>query len=408
MLRLGISSGAFYPHILTENAPDRAAELGIQDLEVMLQTAGEYDRLFLRGLHRRANEAGVAIRSCHLFQRLHPLYSGYERRTAEALDLIRRAADSAAECGVPILVWHGASRDELRGDDLWRRFLTAVELVGSICHEHQIAVAIENVSWCVVSSVRDVQRLNRAIDTMSCATAIGFTFDSFQALESNANPFMLLAAMGQRLRHVHISDGLEGSNHQRHLLPGSGSIPWSPIVRMIAQAGYDGPMMLEAPVPDQAAMESARAVINPLIREFTNGSQEPVKKLPPGLREGIALFNAGDYYECHEVIEHEWHAERAPIRRLYQGILQIGVGLHHIRGGNQRGAILLLSDGIAKVSEFLPTALGLDTARLALEAQICLDEVALLDPAHLAAFDWSLAPKIALPNANGAPGDTAR
>jgi hypothetical protein len=176
---------------------------------------------------------------------------------------------------------------------------------------------------------------------------------------------------------------------------------------MIAQAGYNGPLMLEAPVPDQAAIESARAVINPLIREFTSGSQEPVKTLPPGLRDGIALFNAGDYYECHEVIEHEWHAERGPIRRLYQGILQIGVGLHHIRGGNQRGAVLLLGDGIAKVSEFLPAALGLDTARLALEAQICRDEVALLDPAHLAGFDWSLAPKIALPNANGAPGDTA-
>ena len=167
-------------------------------------------------------------------------------------------------------------------------------------------------------------------------------------------------------------------------------------------------MMLEAPVPDQAVIDKARAVINPLIREFTSGSQEPVKTLPPGLREGIALFNAGDYYDCHEVIEHEWHAERGPIRRLYQGILQIGVGLHHIRGGNQRGGDSVARRRYRQGQRVRSDRFGLDTARLALEAQICLDEVALLDPAHLAGFHWSLAPKIALPDANGVRGDTAR
>src|SRR3712207_9457080 len=65
---------------------------------------------------------------------------------------------------------------------------------------------------------------------------------------------------------------------------------------------------------------------------------------PPGVLEGTRLFNAREFYACHETIEHEWHAERRPIRRLYQGILQIGVGFYHALGGNHRGALLLRSE----------------------------------------------------------------
>jgi len=80
--------------------------------------------------------------------------------------------------------------------------------------------------------------------------------------------------------------------------------------------------------------------------------------------EGIRLFNEGLYYECHEEIEHEWHAETGPIRDLYQGILQIGVGFHHASNGNLRGARLLLTDGLDKLGRFLPACMGIDTQAL--------------------------------------------
>jgi predicted metal-dependent hydrolase len=112
------------------------------------------------------------------------------------------------------------------------------------------------------------------------------------------------------------------------------------------------------------------------------------------VREGIGLFNRGEWYEAHEVIEHEWHAERGEIRALYQGILQIGVGLHHTRNLNHRGAVLLLTDGMAKVSRFLPACQGVDTGRLVDQANTCLNEVERLGPERISEFDWSLAPQI--------------
>jgi len=110
--------------------------------------------------------------------------------------------------------------------------------------------------------------------------------------------------------------------------------------------------------------------------------------------EGIALFNDRQFYACHETIEHEWHAERGDIRRLYQGILQIGVGFHHALRGNGRGAISVLGDGVAKVARFTPACLGIDTARLAREAGACLAALHALGPAAIAAFDPATIPTI--------------
>lgn len=115
---------------------------------------------------------------------------------------------------------------------------------------------------------------------------------------------------------------------------------------------------------------------------------------PDGLIEGIHLFNAGQYYECHEVLEDIWRDERDPVRYLYQGILQIGVGLHHLRNGNFRGATLLLRDGIDKTSRFTPICMTVDTACLCDRAQACLDLVHALGRERLDEFDWTLAPVV--------------
>jgi hypothetical protein len=117
---------------------------------------------------------------------------------------------------------------------------------------------------------------------------------------------------------------------------------------------------------------------------------------PDGLIEGIRLFNAGEYYECHEVLEDIWREERDAIRYLYQGILQIGVGLHHLRNGNYRGASLLLHDGIDKTRRFTPACLSVDTATLCDDAQRCLDTLIALGRDQIHEFDWSQSPVIAV------------
>lgn len=117
---------------------------------------------------------------------------------------------------------------------------------------------------------------------------------------------------------------------------------------------------------------------------------------PDGLLEGIRLFNAGEFFECHEALEDIWHEEREPIRYLYQGILQIGVGFHHLRNRNFRGATLLLRDGIEKTRYFTPECMGIRTVELCDQAQVCLDLLHALGKERIAEFDWLLVPRVSM------------
>ena len=396
-LRLGLSSGALYPDVPSEDAPAVAAARGFADVEFMLQTAGEYAPAFARRLARARRASSCRVHAVHVRQGLHPLADPYRRRAAEALALFDRAIALAATLEARVVVWHGPERAAVAAPGGWDRFLALAAERAAACYAAGVTLGIENVSWCALPGVREVAAFAARAPDLAPAGALGFVFDPFQAAEAGANPFMLLAAMGDRVVDVHLSDLRESDRAARHLPPGEGDLPWPALLRAVA-AAYAGPLMLEGIVAgDPGRLDRARERLDPLLAVLAVDSVDPCAATPPpGVQEGIRLFNAREFYACHEAIEAEWHAERRPIRRLYQGILQIGVGFHHALGGNGRGALALLADGIAKTAAFAPRCLGIETARLAADSQLCLDRLQALGPDSLAAFDPATIPTIHL------------
>jgi sugar phosphate isomerase/epimerase len=394
-LRLGISSGALYPEIATEDAPIRAARLGMTDIEIMLQTAGEYGRPVMKHVCANARSAGCRITSVHVWTDLHQLLSPYRRRAEESRALFDRAIAAAVELDAGVLVWHGPRSAEVAHSGGWDRFVASVVDLGAACGEAGITLTLENVSRSAIRGAREVAALMKHLEEAAFSVPVAFTFDPFQAAEAGANPFMVLAAMGDRVANVHLSDYREREPNTRHLPPGEGDLPWPALMRAIVGV-YQGPLILECTLgSDQpAAIERIRSVFEPLLASPEHRGDPCAGTPPPGVLSGIALFNERQFYECHEDIEHEWHAERGEIRRLYQGILQIGVGFHHALGGNHRGALLLLRDGIDKTSRFMPSCLGIDTARLVRESQACLDALLDLCPERLVDFDPATIPTI--------------
>ncbi|KAG0564719.1 hypothetical protein KC19_8G133800 [Ceratodon purpureus] len=65
--------------------------------------------------------------------------------------------------------------------------------------------------------------------------------------------------------------------------------------------------------------------------------------------EGVTLFNAGEYYECHDVLEGLWNNAPEPQRSVLHGILQCAVGLYHLLNQNHRGAMVELGEGLTKL-----------------------------------------------------------
>jgi predicted metal-dependent hydrolase len=115
---------------------------------------------------------------------------------------------------------------------------------------------------------------------------------------------------------------------------------------------------------------------------------------PQALRVGVHLFNAGEYFEQHEVLEDLWRAEQGPIRELYQGILQVGVGLYHLERGNYHGATTLLDRGLARLGTVEQGAHGIDVAGLVLQARWVRRQLDELGQRRMAEIDRARFPKI--------------
>src|SRR5919201_1701145 len=109
---------------------------------------------------------------------------------------------------------------------------------------------------------------------------------------------------------------------------------------------------------------------------------------PPELRKAIDEFNAGEFFEQHETLELLWRATPGEIRHLYEGILQIGVGMYHLlRNRNLHGAAVKLDHGIRLLEAFPDVCHGLDVARLRHDAAAARAHLIELGPAGLANFD---------------------
>ena len=114
----------------------------------------------------------------------------------------------------------------------------------------------------------------------------------------------------------------------------------------------------------------------------------------PALVQGIEEFNRGEFFEQHETLEAAWIEEEDPVRYLYQGILQIGVGFYHLSRGNSYGARRLWLRGMALLESFRPSCMNVDVDALIAETRRCVEKLDRIGITGSAAFDETLIPKV--------------
>lgn len=66
---------------------------------------------------------------------------------------------------------------------------------------------------------------------------------------------------------------------------------------------------------------------------------------PEGYDRGIRLFNAGEFYDAHEVWEDVWRESQGLEKQFLQGLIQAAVAFHHHSTGNVTGAYSLMERG---------------------------------------------------------------
>jgi len=78
--------------------------------------------------------------------------------------------------------------------------------------------------------------------------------------------------------------------------------------------------------------------------------------------EGVAQFNAGFFFECHDTLEDVWMGVRGPSRDFFQGLIQVAVAFHHLTSGNPAGAESLLGRALKRFHGYPDRYFGLDLA----------------------------------------------
>lgn len=77
------------------------------------------------------------------------------------------------------------------------------------------------------------------------------------------------------------------------------------------------------------------------------------------VRAARAAWDAGLFFEVHELLEPEWLRASGPRKTALQGLILAGTGLHHLVGANRAGATGSLRDAARKLAES-PRLEGLD------------------------------------------------
>ena len=93
---------------------------------------------------------------------------------------------------------------------------------------------------------------------------------------------------------------------------------------------------------------------------------------------GVRYFNETDFFEAHEHWEDLWKDYQGPLRKFYQGLIQVAVCLHHFGNGNAHGARKLYHSSVAYLTPYRPHQDGVNLDQLLDELATCCQSI--LDP----------------------------
>ena len=102
---------------------------------------------------------------------------------------------------------------------------------------------------------------------------------------------------------------------------------------------------------------------------------------------GVALFNAGRFWEAHEALEVVWRATAGPERECWQGLILAAAAMLHRERGNRHGLVSKGGEAVRKLSGAVPPGFPVETARFVRELARCVEAGGPVPAMHFEAKD---------------------
>ncbi|WP_405217713.1 sugar phosphate isomerase/epimerase family protein [Agrococcus sp. Ld7] len=151
-----------------------------------------------------------------------------------------RSAELAVSVGAPTVVVHPPFRWQGKYS---RTFTDAVRATE---HKHGVEVAVENMFPWAAGGI-DRQAYLPGIDPSEMDVDHA-TLDFSHCALAKRDSMQLALDLGDRLRHLHLTDGVageEGRVFDEHLLPGHGNEPVAEVLQMLARQQWTGQVIAE-------------------------------------------------------------------------------------------------------------------------------------------------------------------
>ncbi len=163
-----------------------------------------------------------------------------------------------------------------------------------------------------------------------------------------------------------------------------------------ARAELDALAQASADRPPSGWLTTDEARHTDLLVARARRAAEALGRVPPGrlhtsleetLRSAATLFDAGLYFEVHELLEPDWRQAAGEAREALQGLIQIAVGYQHLANGNVPGAEALLAEGAGRLARGrLPR---FDFARFAREVLASRERLHAIDTEDVPRFPYA-------------------
>jgi len=231
----GISTACLYP-LNTEESFRALLALEPDCMEVFLNSTLELESSFLRELRREADSAGTKIVSVHPYlSPMEPMFffSGYARRFVEGMELYRRFYEAAGILGADCLVFHGEYR---RSPLSWDDYFILFERLWEDAQKHGVSLCQENVERCFSGSNQFLARMRKTLPQVE------YILDVKQTVRAGESIFDMARTMGDKIRHIHISDHNE---RESCLPPGKGILNTGKLLDLIGKNGFRGGVIVE-------------------------------------------------------------------------------------------------------------------------------------------------------------------
>ena len=217
----------------------------------------DIDRVLVRTALRETGLDAVGHTAWYL-----PIAASFDGLREAALTELVRCFDVFAQLGVTKVNVHPTTRLPMHDTEtLLRANVEALAYLTELAAERGLRLMLENLP----GTFNRPAELRRILDAVP---NLGFHLDVGHAnLQTPTNlTEELLAACGDRLLHVHLSDNF-GGDADLHLPLGAGQIDWRWVVRALRRARYDGTITLEVFSPDRDYLLLSRDKLRRLWNE---------------------------------------------------------------------------------------------------------------------------------------------